>query len=171
MGATARVERGFTLVEILVALIVIGILAAVILPNFAGAQDRSRNASVQNNVHLLQQAVEEWGADINQKYPDHLSGGVVGGGRDYLTGDTYPATPWDKQQAAGTDLGYDGATESTVYTTVQGTALDPTSTADYGAIGFTNDVPGGTSDQYQIAGTGKKDTHPMLVLVVGNTNQ
>ncbi|MBU6429407.1 MAG: prepilin-type N-terminal cleavage/methylation domain-containing protein, partial [Cyanobacteria bacterium REEB65] len=122
---THRLSQGFTLVELLVVLVVIGILAAIAIPNFSGAQDRARNASVQNNLHILQQAVEQWGADIHQEYPDHLSGGLVGAGNDYLPKDSYPPSPWGGQQAAGTDLAYTGEVSGNVYPGTTGMVENP----------------------------------------------
>ena len=54
----ARRIRGFTLLEIIVMIVIIGIMVAVAIPNFSGAQDRSRNSGVQHNLHLIQQALE-----------------------------------------------------------------------------------------------------------------
>lgn len=45
-----RSKSGFTIVELLIVIVVIGILAAIIVAAFNGVQNRSRNASVQSDV-------------------------------------------------------------------------------------------------------------------------
>ncbi|KAA0215990.1 MAG: prepilin-type N-terminal cleavage/methylation domain-containing protein [Leptolyngbya sp. PLA3] len=41
-------ERAFTLVEVLIVVIIIGVLAAVVVPRFAGATDEARTSSLQS---------------------------------------------------------------------------------------------------------------------------
>lgn len=48
---------GFTIVELLIVIVVIGILAALVLNTFAGAQDRARAAKVENDVAVLEKAI------------------------------------------------------------------------------------------------------------------
>ncbi|MEB3205615.1 MAG: type II secretion system protein [Candidatus Sericytochromatia bacterium] len=163
-------SRGFTMIELLVVIVIIGILAAVAIPNYAGAQDKSRNASVQSNMRLIQQAIEVWGADINHRYPAALKTAVeghafVGGGEDYLPNDTYPPTPWGTQQAAGTALACDDTPDNHVYASELGNRLDPVSTASFGAIGFSTTS---TEGQYMLGGTGKRGNNPMRVLTLKN---
>lgn len=167
----ARSSRGFTLVEIIVMIVIIAIMLAVAIPNFSGAQDRSRNSGVQHNVHLVQQALEEYGSEVSHQYADKLSTEFLGKGNDYLPGDSYPPTPWNKQQAPTTDLPFDEAKNGFVYQTVEGKIEDPVSTSSYGAIswGIGPDGKGtGRSQQYVLAGTGKKGKNPMRVLTVRN---
>lgn len=167
----ARSSRGFTLVEIIVMIVIISIMLAVAIPNFSGAQDRSRNSGVQHNIHLIQSALEEYGAEVSHQYPDKLSIEFVGHQNDYLPGDTYPTTPWNKQQAPTSDLTYDEAKNGFVYKTEDGKIEDPVSTASYGAISWGVGPDGkttGRSQQYVLAGMGKKGKNPMRVLTVKN---
>jgi prepilin-type N-terminal cleavage/methylation domain-containing protein len=53
--ATRR-ERGFTLVELMIVVVIIGILASVGIPNFLSAQARAREGSTTANMHTFQLA-------------------------------------------------------------------------------------------------------------------
>ena len=61
-------KRGFTLIEILVVVGIIGLLAAFLLPTFLGSQDRAREAAVKGVMHNVQTAVETYNLE-NLTYP------------------------------------------------------------------------------------------------------
>jgi prepilin-type N-terminal cleavage/methylation domain-containing protein len=48
-----RQQSGFTLVELMVVIIILGILVAIAMPQFAAAQDRARIAALKSNAHVL----------------------------------------------------------------------------------------------------------------------
>jgi prepilin-type N-terminal cleavage/methylation domain-containing protein len=71
-------ERGFTLIELLVVITIIGILAAIALPNYIKAKDKAKEAEVKANLHTLQVAVERYMVD-QARYPSFLLGGDTEG--------------------------------------------------------------------------------------------
>jgi len=64
-----RTKKGFTLVEMLVVIAIIGILAAILLPALAGARERARRTTCLNNLKQLAAAYEMFADDHFEKYP------------------------------------------------------------------------------------------------------
>lgn len=56
-------ERAFTLVEVLVVVVILGILAAVVVPKFAGATDDARTSSLRSTLGGVRSAVASYRMD------------------------------------------------------------------------------------------------------------
>lgn len=72
-GSLSRPFGGFTLVEILIVVIILGILAAIVIPQFAGATQEARDNMLKENLRNLRTQVNVYRAqhrDVSPGYPD-----------------------------------------------------------------------------------------------------
>lgn len=89
-------QRGFTLIELLVVITIIGILAAIALPNYIKAKDKAKEAEVKANLHTIQIALERYATDHSGAYPVYILGGDTKGW-DARTGCRSVLGPPDQQ--------------------------------------------------------------------------
>lgn len=67
-----RKEHGFTLIELMIVVAIIGILAAVALPKFAGLVEKSREASTKAAINSIQSAISIYYGDMEGAYPGYI---------------------------------------------------------------------------------------------------
>jgi len=63
-----RAARGFTLIEIMVVIVILGVLAALVVPNVLSRTDDARIAAAKSDLGAIRQALKLYRLD-NQRYP------------------------------------------------------------------------------------------------------
>jgi prepilin-type N-terminal cleavage/methylation domain-containing protein len=81
-----QAQKGFTLVELMIVVAIIGILAAVAIPKFAQMLEKSREGATKGNLSALKSAASNYYADQQGIYPKTLDTGT-----QIIGTTTYPA--------------------------------------------------------------------------------
>lgn len=68
-----RQQRGFTLIEIMVVVVILGVLAALVVPKVMSRPDEARLVAAKQDIQALSQALKLYRLD-NQRYPSTEQG-------------------------------------------------------------------------------------------------
>jgi prepilin-type N-terminal cleavage/methylation domain-containing protein len=70
-------KAGFTLVEIMIVVAIIGLLAAIAIPNFLKARSTSQQNACINNLRQIDGAIQQWALESKAKATDPATGADI----------------------------------------------------------------------------------------------
>jgi len=93
-----RDEAGFTLIELMVVIVIIGMLAAIVVPKFMGASEKAAQTAARAQISSFKTALQLYKLD-NVRYPTTAEGldALIknSAGKNYLSDvETVPKDPW-----------------------------------------------------------------------------
>lgn len=78
--STRRVmAKGFTLVEILIVVVILGILAAIVIPQFSSASESAKSSNLVSQVQMIRSQLELYRNQHNGNYPSLVNADPVAG--------------------------------------------------------------------------------------------
>jgi type IV pilus assembly protein PilA len=143
-----RNSKGFTLIELMIVVAIIGILAAIAIPNFVNFQLKAKTAEAKSNLGSIRLCEETYMSENDVYFPCAAYPGSVPG---------KSGTPWGSGSAPFRDIGFDPKGNvryqylvQLTYTATATGNLDADSPATYSVYQITDGNP--TIDRTSAAG-------------------
>ena len=95
-------NKGFTLIELMIVVVIIGILAAIAIPNFINMQARAKEAAVKSNCPTVQLAAEDFAVQNDGVYATDVGADATPSGQTItmmLPGGALLENPFTKAQS------------------------------------------------------------------------
>lgn len=77
MACKKKCKKGFTLIELMIVVAIIGILAAIAIPRFADMLEKAREGAMKGNLAALRSAVTIYYSEKEGTWPDDLTTGFT----------------------------------------------------------------------------------------------
>ena len=87
-----RSQSGFTLVEIMIVVAIIGVLAALAVPAFIRSRSRSQGERIVNDARVMDHAIDQWALEQSKKPGDPIVTSAAAG---------FLKTPWPTNDVLG----------------------------------------------------------------------
>jgi general secretion pathway protein G len=100
MLARKAVRKGFTLVEILIVVVILGILAAIVIPQFTSASQSAKRSSLISQLQTIRSQLELGQIQHNGAYPDLVTDQWAP-----LTTETEPDAAYTTGDGSGNEMG------------------------------------------------------------------
>jgi type II secretion system protein G len=92
-------SSGFTIIELMMVIVIIGLIAAITIPNYMKFSKKAKEAVVQENVHTVQLALENFSVDRLGQYPQAGDEAEL---MALMPGGSYPDNPFTNAQTVVT---------------------------------------------------------------------
>jgi len=95
-GASRQSRAGFTLIELMVVIVILGLLAAVVVPKFIGATDDAKVAAAKTQVHAFRMALDMYKLKFGNypKTAEGLESLINNPKQNFLQEERIPPDPW-----------------------------------------------------------------------------
>src|SRR5687767_10337406 len=95
MRSSTKIRAAFTLVELVVVIMILGILAAIALPRVLGASQSATDNGVKQSLSVVRTAIDRYTAEQSGALPgaDGLETTFLSDMADYLRGTEFPVCP------------------------------------------------------------------------------
>lgn len=99
VSATLRRRAGFTLAEMMVVIVIIGLLATLVVPNVIQKLAMAMGGKVKADIVAIEANLKEFAINNSGRYPDSLELLVTpdANGHTYLEGKKVPRDPWGNE--------------------------------------------------------------------------
>ncbi len=95
-SASRNAQAGFTLIELMVVIVILGLLAAVVVPRFIGATDDAKVAAAKTQVHAFRMALDMYKLKFGNypKTSEGLQALINNPKQNFLQEENIPPDPW-----------------------------------------------------------------------------